>query len=368
MSLFSAAISVPNQYKKNLQNAFPSGAGILVSDLSDIDSIKKSGADYITFNYAAVAGSVTLKVGDRSLEYLTGEAHLFKDEINKNSYLSKTEQPFVSGRAWDSGDNSAQYNIWLSEAVADELGVIVGGVVRPDIGYTFEFKVVGIYKDNLVATEMIDEDGNPYETETRDNPDFILSYDLVVMLCHALGQNVDEGMAYLEVYDVINIYKVAAKIEKSKKGYLDFLNVVDSVKALNLSKALFWLLTFLLLGVGAFAVFNIISMIISVREKAYGLYRLLGCEMRDIIKICFLGLSLIFMTALIAGIFGAFLMNSYFEKFAADLFDMGFRIRLVWYAPFAVFATYSLVFAVYYFKFKRKFMVISPLSILLEEK
>ncbi|MDR1940144.1 MAG: hypothetical protein LBQ40_05040 [Clostridiales bacterium] len=368
IAMFSAAISVPAQYKKDLSDVYPNGAGVLISTLSNVDAIKNSGADYVTFHNSYATNLVTLKNGNKSLDDLSGEAHIFKNETNRNSYLSKIERPFISGRVWNASDNNGHYNIWLSAFVANALNVTVGGIVRPDIGYTFELNVIGIYEDHFITVKESTEEGNFYEIEIRDNPDFIISYDLVNMFAQVMGESIDLGTAYLEVYDVIDIAKIADKLTKENIDYLDFSNAVENVRALNLSKSLFWLLTFLLLFVGIFAVSNIISMIVNVREKGYGLYKMLGCETSGIIKICFLGLLFILILSLVIGIFCASLIGLYFQSFASNLFNIEFHIGLVWYAPLMVFTMHLLAFALYYLKFKRKFASISPLSILLEEK
>jgi ABC-type multidrug transport system fused ATPase/permease subunit len=353
VSMFSTAIDVPKQYKNQLHKRYPDGAAVLINDLKNIDSVKDCGADYITIYYTYGTEQVRLKNGDKKTAYLSGEAHVFKDEINKTSYLDKEEQPFISGRAWKGSDNNNQFKVWLSESTAKALEVSAGDRVVPEFDVYYEFVVTGVYKDN--------------PSETGSEPDFIIALDLVLRFCEIAKVDI-AGMGMLEVYDVLDVAKLSGYLEDNGILCIDILGVVDPIRSYNLSRTLFWVITALLFVVGAFAIINLASMIIDTREKTYGLYKVLGATIPELVRICFIALIFILALSVIFGIFGSYLINTYFQDIASDLFVIDFEIKTVWYAPLAVLGINLTSFILYYVGFKKRFTNISPLVILSEEK
>jgi hypothetical protein len=357
MAMFSIAVVVPKQYVDELNKYYANGASLYFYD-AKIDAIKDVGADYIIFRNTAATNSIVLIKSGARAENIYGEAHIFKDELNRNSTLGKGENSFIAGRPWNGGDNEDKKNyIWLSEETAATLNAAVGDIVLPEVGgqYVpyFEIEVVGIYKD--------------YKDELNPTPAFVISYALAARVGNILEEGYNSWSGIIDIYDIMRISKVAQSLTDSETGYTDISNIIEDVNAINLSKGAFWIVTAFLLLLGGMVIYNLISMIINTREKSYGLYKLLGIGETQMIGVCFVGFLLIFLISLILGIIGAILFVSYFEGVANQLFNMIFDIRLIWYVPFVVFAVNLAVFYICYLKLKKRFKKISPLEIISEE-
>jgi hypothetical protein len=351
IAMFSTAVAVPKQYGEDLHKAFPDGISILINDLKKFDAIKNCGADYIRL-YGMDA--ISLKYGDKTADSLRGEAHVFKNELDRTGYLSKLEKPFLSGRAWTESDNTAGRNVWLSESAASALDVSAGRSVTTLVsGYSFDLVVAGVYAKS------------PYEGDLV--MDFIISADLAAYFFEKAEVGF-AGMGILIMYDVLDITKATDNLDKENIGYFDIADIADAVRAYGLSKVLFWIITAVLFFIGAFAIINLASMIINTREKTYGLYKILGATTADLMKICFISLLSVLFVSIIAGIFGSLAVNSYFQDVASDLFLIAFKIEFIWYAPLCVLGVNLFLFFLYYTEFRKRYAGISPLLILLEEK
>jgi ABC-type antimicrobial peptide transport system permease subunit len=357
VSMFSVAVSVPEQYENTLRAAFPRGVGILVNfRLEEIETVKNCGADYVRTSAPSDFSSGGFSYGGRTVTDLNGEVHIFRDYINKRSYLSDIKNPFVAGKGWTSADNTEENKIWISKRMADELNVKPGGSIRVT-GRLVEFKVIGVFADA------------PDEGEQSEygRLDYVISYSVALKYIKELELDI-QGVVYLEVFDILDIAAVANNLNKAEIQYLDFSGGVELVRSLNLSRTAFWALTGVFFIIGAFAVFNLIFMQADMREKTYGLYKVLGCASSDIVAVGFVLLACLVVLAAALGTLGAFFINGYFREITYRIFEYKFDIPVVPYAPFAVLAMYVSAFSFYYYKLKRKSLAVSPLVILAEEK
>jgi hypothetical protein len=359
LTVFSSAVGVPSQYADGLRELFPNGAYLLVEVDGGVDGIKVSGADYIYVTNTAATNLVGMRnreSGD-TVQNLRGEAHIFKDEVNKNSAFGRMENPVVKGRLWNGSDNSSEKHIWLSASVASELNVSTDDFLIPTVNDLYipylELKIIGIFQD--------DDDG------ARPTPSFVVSYDLALYIGSMLGESVS-GTAILDIYDVMDLGAVTRNLDKADISYISLGNVIDDVQAVNLSAVLFWIVTGFLFFVGGLMLFNLMSVVFKMREKAYARLKILGIMMKEIANICFLVFLSALTAAFLIGILVSLALNNYFEGIANGLFGVVFDIRLIWYAPFVIFFANLLTFYLCYSGLAKKFIGVSPLVIIAEEK
>jgi ABC-type antimicrobial peptide transport system permease subunit len=348
--MFSSAVVVPAQYKANLREAFPKGTSLLsMGSPEKTVGMQEAGVDYISFMYNGITHNASLKNGSSILDNLLGEAQLFKNVFNKTSYMSRLDGLCVSGRMWSEDDNGVKNQIWLSKPAAAALQASVGHEVElTGRAADVRLAVIGIYEENA---------------EEDNTPAFVISYGTA----YAILDGVGEGTFFLEIYDVTRIARVVNELDKRGIDWFDMSGTVDNVNAIASSETLFWVLTVILLIIGAFAAANVLAMLVKVREKTYGLYKMLGAETNYIMNLAFSALSFLLTFSAVFGIFFSVLINGYFDGIALDLFNADFKIGLVWYAPVAVIAINSLFLLLRYFRTKRRLDKISPLIVLTEE-
>ncbi|MDR2046313.1 MAG: hypothetical protein LBP79_00140 [Clostridiales bacterium] len=277
VSTFSAAVEIPKRYAEKIPpSMYFYGAESIVEVLN-------AGADYVVVPLP-LDGPV-FEFGDKVVYPKYGEAHTFRDELNKDTPLSRLDNPFAEGRQWNAEDNNEDYrNIWFSQSVARDLGVKIGDKIIPRIGSVaipfFNLRVIGVYKESYSRNTVTDK-------ILETTPYFVVSYAIVQKLVSLAG--IEDGPWSGVVYDVSRISKVEKNLVDAGIGFVGNGELVSFVNIMNISKIAFWSVTAFLLFLGAATAYNLIRMILNTREKTHGLYRLLGITPRKLFGADFFG-------------------------------------------------------------------------------
>lgn len=290
--LINLSYSLPTNFYKYYEEFFPSDLTLEVTN-ADQALIDKSSNyfEYISIENDFIKERFELSLGDNSFAYLNkgdeannpNVVHKYKsafisdvniDEFFKNDKLTQ-EDFLVKGSLWDDSAITGDNAIWLSDKVANALGITeitesngesikisLGLDIKNDNDYiTDEYAVVGIYSYD----EYLKVESSPpvfFMTENKANEIYFSNFETYKVI----GRVGNVSRLYDIYNSLIKEYALADSVQ------------VDMLIAVKNAEAICAIIGVCMLIGGLIVLMNFISMFISTNRKGIGLMTALGAR------------------------------------------------------------------------------------------
>lgn len=290
--LINLSYSLPTNFYKYYEEFFPSDLTLEVTNADQAFIDKSSNYfEYISIENDFIKERFELSLGDNSFAYLNkgdeannpNVVHKYKsafisdvniDEFFKNDKLTQ-EDFLVKGSLWDDSAITEDNAIWLSDKVANALGISeitesngesikisLGLDIKNDNDYiTDEYAVVGIYSYD----EYLKVESSPpvfFMTENKANEIYFSNFETYKVI----GRVGNVSRLYDIYNSLIKEYALADSVQ------------VDMLIAVKNAEAICAIIGVCMLIGGLIVLMNFISMFISTNRKGIGLMTALGAR------------------------------------------------------------------------------------------
>lgn len=290
--LINLSYSLPTNFYKYYEEFFPSDLTLEVTNADQAFIDKSSNYfEYISIENDFIKERFELSLGDNSFAYLNkgdeannpNVVHKYKsafisdvniDEFFKNDKLTQ-EDFLVKGSLWDDSAITGDNAIWLSDKVANALGISeitesngesikisLGLDIKNDNDYiTDEYAVVGIYSYD----EYLKVESSPpvfFMTENKANEIYFSNFETYKVI----GRVGNVSRLYDIYNSLIKEYALADSVQ------------VDMLIAVKNAEAICAIIGVCMLIGGLIVLMNFISMFISTNRKGIGLMTALGAR------------------------------------------------------------------------------------------
>lgn len=290
--LINLSYSLPTNFYKYYEEFFPSDLTLEITNADQAFIDKSSNYfEYISIENDFIKERFELSLGDNSFAYLNkgdeannpNVVHKYKsafisdvniDEFFKNDKLTQ-EDFLVKGSLWDDSAITEDNAIWLSDKVANALGISeitesngesikisLGLDIKNDNDYiTDEYAVVGIYSYD----EYLKVESSPpvfFMTENKANEIYFSNFETYKVI----GRVGNVSRLYDIYNSLIKEYALADSVQ------------VDMLIAVKNAEAICAIIGVCMLIGGLIVLMNFISMFISTNRKGIGLMTALGAR------------------------------------------------------------------------------------------
>lgn len=290
--LINLSYSLPTNFYKYYEEFFPSDLTLEITNADQAFIDKSSNYfEYISIENDFIKERFELSLGDNSFAYLNkgdeannpNVVHKYKsafisdvniDDFFKNDKLTQ-EDFLVKGSLWDDSAITEDNAIWLSDKVANALGISeitesngesikisLGLDIKNDNDYiTDEYAVVGIYSYD----EYLNVESSPpvfFMTENKANEIYFSNFETYKVI----GRVGNVSRLYDIYNSLIKEYALADSVQ------------VDMLIAVKNAEAICAIIGVCMLIGGLIVLMNFISMFISTNRKGIGLMTALGAR------------------------------------------------------------------------------------------
>lgn len=337
--LINLSYSLPVNFYKYYEEFFPSDLTLEVTD-ADRALIDKSATyfDHISIQNNFIKERFELTFGDKTFAYLNrgdeadnpNVVHKYKsaytsevnlDELFKNEKISR-ENFLIKGALWEEDNNIESNAIWLSDKVANALGICdiidangdaisvkLGLDIKNDNDYVSEiYSIAGIYSYD----EYLKINSSPpviFMTEEKANEIYFANFTTYNIIGH--------------VGDVSRLYAIYNTLVKSYS--LSDSVQVDMLIAVKNAEAICAIIGVCMLIGGLIVLMNFISMFISTNRKGIGLMTALGARSASVT----IGYGIIFaFMLLVIGLITLIIIPSVNLSISKFIFYIGYNFEI----------------------------------------
>lgn len=227
-------------------------------------------SDFTLSYEGRVQPSYKEEMDEEGITHVTFFASVLVDEENADNYAPDIYEQFFAEEVGGSGSvwELSQEGIWISDVVAQNIGVAVGDIMQYNYGgASIDLEVKGIYSDKALMEYLKEQYANDY---------------IVDRICHVTVPSCQKIL--FDSNSTFGAYGVIGKIDKLYDTYFTLSQsyaveegvIFDMIKEVKNAQIICMIVGVIMIICGIVIMLNFISMVISQNIKHISLLRVLG--------------------------------------------------------------------------------------------